>query len=120
MGAQGGKLSSIGTIGQEPLERSAVSSLKENSRAGHQFSMKPMQLEVYVVVVQERSVRKSADSVCRTQPAISIATKKLEAEIVIAFPNRSPQMEQEADFFLTVPDEVVTDCLRTPRNVTIR
>ncbi len=40
-----------------------------------------MQLEMFVAVVEEGSVHKAAAKVCRTQPAISIALKKLEQEI---------------------------------------
>ena len=40
--------------------------------------MELMQLEMFVAVIEERSVQKAADRVCRTQPAVSIALRKLE------------------------------------------
>ncbi len=43
--------------------------------------MELMQLEMFVAVVEEGSVHKAADKVCRTQPALSIAIRKLESEI---------------------------------------
>jgi DNA-binding transcriptional LysR family regulator len=43
--------------------------------------MELMQLEMFVALVEERSVRKAAERVFRTQPAISISFKKLENEI---------------------------------------
>src|ERR1700675_1394138 len=43
--------------------------------------MELMQLEMFVAVVGERSVRRAAERVFRTQPAVSIAVNKLEREI---------------------------------------
>jgi DNA-binding transcriptional LysR family regulator len=43
--------------------------------------MELMQLEMFVAVVEERSVRKAAERVFRTQPAISISMGKLANEI---------------------------------------
>jgi DNA-binding transcriptional LysR family regulator len=43
--------------------------------------MELMQLEMFVAVVEERSVRRAAERVFRTQPAVSIALTKLEREI---------------------------------------
>src|SRR6202790_3695867 len=43
--------------------------------------MELMQLEMFVAVVEERSVRRAADRVFRTQPAVSVAVNKLEQEI---------------------------------------
>ena len=43
--------------------------------------MELMQLEMFVAVVEERSVRRAAERVFRTQPAVSIAVNKLEREI---------------------------------------
>jgi DNA-binding transcriptional LysR family regulator len=43
--------------------------------------MELMQLEMFVAVVEEGSVHKAADKVCRTQPAVSIALKKLAIEV---------------------------------------
>jgi len=42
--------------------------------------MELMQLEVFVAVVEEGSVRAAAERVFRTQPAVSIAVGKLERE----------------------------------------
>ena len=43
--------------------------------------MELMQLEMFVAVVEEGSVHRAADKVCRTQPAVSIALKKLGIEV---------------------------------------
>jgi len=43
--------------------------------------MELMQLEMFVAVVEEGSVHRAADKVCRTQPAVSIALKKLATEV---------------------------------------
>ncbi|MEW6128387.1 MAG: LysR family transcriptional regulator [Acidobacteriota bacterium] len=43
--------------------------------------MEFMQLEMFVTVVEEASVRKAAERVHRTQPAVSIALRKLEDEV---------------------------------------
>jgi DNA-binding transcriptional LysR family regulator len=40
-----------------------------------------MQLEMFVAMVEERSFHKAAERVLRTQPAVSIALRKLEQEI---------------------------------------
>jgi len=42
--------------------------------------MELMQLEMFVAVVEEGSVRRASERVCRTQPAVSIAVRKLEEE----------------------------------------
>src|SRR5215471_1286229 len=42
--------------------------------------MELMQLEMFLAVVEERSVNRAAERVCRTQPAVSIALRKLEQE----------------------------------------
>ena len=43
--------------------------------------MELMQLEMFVAVIEEGSVHRAADKVCRTQPAVSIALKKLATEV---------------------------------------
>jgi DNA-binding transcriptional LysR family regulator len=43
--------------------------------------MELMQLEMFVAVVEESSVRRAAKRVFRTQPAVSIALGKLQEEI---------------------------------------
>jgi DNA-binding transcriptional LysR family regulator len=55
--------------------------------------MELMQLEMFIAVVEERSVRKAACRVFRTQPAISIAIKKLEYEMGAPLLDRSRQMD---------------------------
>lgn len=42
--------------------------------------MELMQLEMFVAVVEEGSVRHAAEHLLRTQPAVSMATSKLERE----------------------------------------
>jgi DNA-binding transcriptional LysR family regulator len=51
--------------------------------------MEFQQLEMFVAVVEEGSVRRAAERVFRTSPAISIALKKLEEEIGAPLINRS-------------------------------
>ena len=43
--------------------------------------MELMQLEIFLAVAEERNLRKAADRVFRTQPALSIALRKLEDEV---------------------------------------
>jgi DNA-binding transcriptional LysR family regulator len=54
--------------------------------------MELMQLEMFVAVVEERSVRKAAERVFRTPPAISMALKKLESEMGTQLLDRSCRM----------------------------
>lgn len=42
--------------------------------------MELMQLEMFLAIVEERSVNRAAERLCRTQPAVSIALRKLEQE----------------------------------------
>jgi DNA-binding transcriptional LysR family regulator len=65
--------------------------------------MELMQLEMFVAVVEEGSVHKAADKVCRTQPAISIALRKLEQEIDAPLFDRS----QRYDYQLTPAGELL-------------
>ena len=53
--------------------------------------MELMQLEMFVAVVEERSFRRAAGRVFRTQPAVSIGLQKLEARIGIPLLDRSPR-----------------------------
>ncbi|HEX9424737.1 MAG TPA: LysR family transcriptional regulator [Pyrinomonadaceae bacterium] len=64
--------------------------------------MELMQLEMFVAVVEEGSVHKAADKVCRTQPALSIALRKLEEEIGSKLFDRS----QRYDYQLTPAGEL--------------
>jgi DNA-binding transcriptional LysR family regulator len=43
--------------------------------------MEFQQLEMFVAMVEERSVSRAADRVCRTAPAVSVALRKLEDEM---------------------------------------
>jgi len=51
--------------------------------------MELMQMEMFVAVVEEGSVRRAAERVHRTQPAVSIAVRKLEAEFGLPLFDRS-------------------------------
>jgi len=62
-----------------------------------------MQLEMFVAVVEEGSVHKAAEKVCRTQPAISIALRKLEEEIGAKLFDRA----QRYDYQLTPAGELL-------------
>jgi DNA-binding transcriptional LysR family regulator len=55
--------------------------------------MELMQLEMFVAVVEEGSVRAAADRVFRTQPAVSIAVSKLEREFEAPLFDRSKRHE---------------------------
>jgi DNA-binding transcriptional LysR family regulator len=55
--------------------------------------MEMMQLEMFVAVVEERSVRGAAERVFRTQPAVSIAVRKLEEEVNAPLFDRSKRYE---------------------------
>ncbi|HJZ83175.1 MAG TPA: LysR family transcriptional regulator [Pyrinomonadaceae bacterium] len=65
--------------------------------------MELMQLEMFVAVVEEGSVQRAAEKVSRTQPAISIALKKLEAEVGSRLFDRS----QRYDYQLTAAGELL-------------
>jgi len=52
-----------------------------------------MQLEMLVAVVEEGSVRGAAERVFRTQPAVSIAVRKLEEEFSTPLFDRSKRYE---------------------------
>lgn len=52
-----------------------------------------MQLEMFIAVVEEGSVRRAADRVFRTQPAVSIAVHKLEEEFEAPLFDRSKRYE---------------------------
>jgi len=64
--------------------------------------MELMQLEMFVAVVEQRSINKAADKVFRTQPAISIALRKLENEIGAGLIHRS----RPCDYKLTPAGEL--------------
>jgi len=55
--------------------------------------MELMQLEMFVAVVEEGSVRGAAERVFRTQPAVSIAVNKLEREFEAPLFDRSKRYE---------------------------
>jgi DNA-binding transcriptional LysR family regulator len=51
--------------------------------------MEFMQLEMFVALVEERGVRGAAERVYRTQPAVSIAIRKLESELEVSLFDRT-------------------------------
>jgi hypothetical protein len=68
--------------------------------------MELMQLEMFVAVVEERSVRRAAERVFRTQPAVSIAVNKLEREIGIPLLGGSRHKGRQ----LTKAGEILYEC----------
>jgi DNA-binding transcriptional LysR family regulator len=66
--------------------------------------MEMTQLEFFLKVVQEGSFSRAADVVCRTQPAVSIAIRRLEEEIQAPLFDRSQKTPT-----LTAAGEVVRD-----------
>jgi DNA-binding transcriptional LysR family regulator len=56
--------------------------------------MEFQQLEMFVAVVEEGNISGGADRVCRTVPAVSIALRKLEAELGTALFDRSERNYQ--------------------------
>jgi DNA-binding transcriptional LysR family regulator len=65
-----------------------------------------MQLEMFVAVVEERSVGRAADRVSRTQPAVSIALRKLEDQIGTALLDRS----RRRTYRLAAAGELLYEC----------
>jgi DNA-binding transcriptional LysR family regulator len=55
--------------------------------------MELMQLEMFVAIVEEGSVRGAAEKVFRTQPAVSIGIRKLEEEVGVPLFDRSKRYE---------------------------
>jgi DNA-binding transcriptional LysR family regulator len=76
--------------------------LHSNKLEGARF-MELMQLEMFVAVIEERSVQKAADRVSRTQPAVSIALRKLEDHVGITLLDRS----RRRDYRLTQAGELL-------------
>jgi DNA-binding transcriptional LysR family regulator len=68
--------------------------------------MELMQLEMFVAVVEERSVRRAAERVFRTQPAVSIAVNKLEREIGMPLLGGSRHKGRQ----LTKAGEILYEC----------
>jgi DNA-binding transcriptional LysR family regulator len=66
--------------------------------------MEMTQLEFFLKVVEEGSFSRAADVVCRTQPAVSIAIRRLEEEIQAPLFDRSQKLPT-----LTAAGEVVRD-----------
>src|SRR5215217_2863559 len=66
--------------------------------------MEMAQLEYFSRVVQEKSFSKAADKVFRTQPAVSIAIRRLEEEIGLPLLDRTQKMP-----VLTEAGQVVYD-----------
>jgi DNA-binding transcriptional LysR family regulator len=65
-----------------------------------------MQLEMFVAIVEERSVGRAADRVSRTQPAVSIALRKLEDQVGTALLDRS----RRRAYRLTAAGELLYEC----------
>jgi DNA-binding transcriptional LysR family regulator len=68
--------------------------------------MELMQLEMFIAIVEERSVGRAADRVSRTQPAVSIALRKLEDHVGTALLDRS----QRRAYRLTAAGELLYEC----------
>ncbi len=67
--------------------------------------MELMELEMFVAVFEERSVQKAAARVLRTQPAVSIALRKLESKIGARLMER-----QRGDYSLTYAGKILYEC----------
>ncbi|HJY85495.1 MAG TPA: LysR family transcriptional regulator [Candidatus Acidoferrales bacterium] len=67
--------------------------------------MELMQLEMFVAVAEEGTVRKAAARVHRTQPAVSMALRKLEQEVRASLLDRSDRR----DYRLTRAGRVLYD-----------
>src|SRR5258708_892046 len=65
--------------------------------------MEFMQREMFVAVIEERSVQRAADRVSRTQPAVSIALRKLEGHVGTPLLDRS----RRRDYRLTQAGELL-------------
>ncbi len=65
--------------------------------------MELMQLEMFVAVIEERSVQRAADRVSRSQPAVSIALRKLEDHFGTILLDRS----RRRDYRLTQAGELL-------------
>lgn len=63
------------------------------SRGPNCWLMELMQLEMFVAVMEERSVRAASQRVYRTQPAVSVAMRKLEEEIGVPLFDRSSRYD---------------------------
>jgi DNA-binding transcriptional LysR family regulator len=57
--------------------------------------MEFQQLEMFAAVIEEGSVSRAAERVCRTPPAVSIALRKLEAEIGAPLFDRSERLNYQ-------------------------
>ena len=68
--------------------------------------MELMQLEMFVAVVEEHSVQRAADRVSRTQPAVSIALRKLEDQAGAMLLDRSCRRA----YRLTAAGELLYEC----------
>ncbi len=67
--------------------------------------MELMELEMFMAVFEERSVQKAAARVSRTQPAVSIALRKLESRIGAQLMHR-----QRGDYSLTHAGKILYEC----------
>jgi DNA-binding transcriptional LysR family regulator len=73
--------------------------------SGHKSNMDLMQLEMFVATVEEGGVLKAAAKVLRTQPAVSIALRKLEHDIGAPLFDRS----NRNDYALTDAGQLLYD-----------
>jgi DNA-binding transcriptional LysR family regulator len=65
--------------------------------------MEPMQLEMFIALVQEGSLQGAAERVFRSQPAVSVAIKKLEEKVASPLFDRS----RRRDYSLTPAGELL-------------
>jgi DNA-binding transcriptional LysR family regulator len=68
--------------------------------------MELMQLTMFMAAVEERSIQGAADRVGRSQPAVSIALRKLEKELGTALLDRSTLR----DYRPTQAGQILYDC----------
>jgi DNA-binding transcriptional LysR family regulator len=83
----------------------SASSWVLHSIHGKLIRMEFKQLEMFVAVVQCQSLVSASDRVCRTQPAVSVAIKKLGEEIGLPLFDRS----QRTGYRLTEAGELLYD-----------
>ena len=68
--------------------------------------MELMRLEMFVAVVEERGIQRAGDRVLRTQPAVSIALRKLEDQAGTTLLDRS----RRGAYRLTAAGEILYEC----------
>src|SRR6266540_2264517 len=80
--------------------------------------MEFQQLEMFAAVVEEGSVGRAADRVCRTPPAVSIALRKLEEEMGAALFDRSQRHNHQLTNLGTVLYSYATKILEMRKQAT--